>query len=80
MEEKEAKQLADDLNAIFQKTSAKNSTGIEDLFRKIGKKFLDPKSDVGSNENNKTGEKGRNKDSIKLNQKNTGNKAKKGCC
>ena len=36
----EAKNLAKELNAIFVKTSAKSSINIEELFIKIGKKFL----------------------------------------
>ena len=76
--EEEAKQLADDLKAIFQFTSAKESTGIEDLFKKIGKKLLDPKSEHSENDKN-TGKSGK-KDNIKLNQKNAGDKPKKGCC
>ena len=36
----EAKNLANELNAIFLKTSAKSSNGIEELFIEIGKKFL----------------------------------------
>ena len=39
VDEDDAKKLASDLNAIFQKTSAKESTGVEDLFVKIGKNF-----------------------------------------
>ena len=39
--EDEAKDLAKSINAIFQKTSAKSSVGIDDLFIKIAKKFLD---------------------------------------
>jgi len=38
--EEEAKKLADQINAIFVKTSAKGSIGIEDLFYKIGNKYL----------------------------------------
>ena len=34
------------LKAIFQKTSAKSSNGVEDLFIKIGKRFLNPKGDI----------------------------------
>ena len=44
VDEDEAKKLAEDINAIFQKASAKSSNGIEDLFIKIGTKFLNPKS------------------------------------
>ena len=36
----EAKNLANELNPIFLKTSAKSSNGIEELFIEIGKKFL----------------------------------------
>ena len=32
VEENEGKELAKELGAIFQKTSAKESTGVEDLF------------------------------------------------
>ena len=51
VDEDDAKKLASDLNAIFQKTSAKESTGVEDLFVKIGKKFLNPNSDEGGAKN-----------------------------
>ena len=36
--------LAREFNCMFQKTSAKNETGggIDELFKIIGKKFLDP--------------------------------------
>jgi Fe2+ transport system protein B len=48
VEENEGKELAKDLGAIFQKTSAKESTGVEDLFIKIGKKFLNPNATTSS--------------------------------
>ena len=78
--ENEAKQLASELNAIFQKTSAKESTGIEDLFIKIGKKYINPKSDdeTGGNTNTKKEDKANN--NIKLKKKNEDGKGKKGCC
>ena len=41
VEEKEGKELADELGAIFQKTSANDSTGIDELFNKIGEKFIE---------------------------------------
>ena len=40
VDDNEAKNLAKELNAIFVKTSAKSSINIEELFIKIGKKFL----------------------------------------
>ena len=84
VDESEAKNLADEINAIFQKTSAKESNGIEDLFTKIGKKFLNPKSNSntptqggnkpkGGNNNNKN-------ETIKLGGGKDGNKQKKKCC
>jgi GTP cyclohydrolase I len=39
--EREAKSFAKEINAIYQLISAKNRTGIDELFENIGKKFLD---------------------------------------
>ena len=55
VDDNEAKNLAKELNAIFVKTSAKSSINIEELFIKIGKKFLNKNgenllNDDGSNE------------------------------
>ena len=77
VDEDDAKKLASDLKAIFQKTSAKESTGVEDLFVKIGKKFLNPNSDEGGAKNEQRNDKSK---SIKLNKKNAEGNAKKGCC
>ena len=41
VEEKEGKEWADELGAIFQKTSINDGTGIEELFNKIGEKFIE---------------------------------------
>ena len=43
VEEEEAKALANELNAIFIRTSAKESVAIDDLFFEIGEIFLNPK-------------------------------------
>jgi len=40
VDDNEAKNLAKELNAIFLRASAKSSINIEELFIKIGKKFL----------------------------------------
>ena len=40
--EEEAKSLAKEVNAIYQLVSAKDGTGINDLFYYIGKKYLHP--------------------------------------
>ena len=74
VDEEEAKDLATELDAIFQKTSAKESHGVDDLFIKIGKRFINLKDD-GCNITQKSLD---NK-STKL-TKISGNKAKKRCC
>jgi len=40
VEEEEAKGLAKEINAIYQLVSAKDGTGINELFHIIGKKYL----------------------------------------
>ncbi len=59
--EEEAKKLANELNAIFITTSAKSSKGIEDLFLRIGERFLNPKSDKINNSEDNRKKKLRNK-------------------
>ena len=82
VDEKEAKNLANELNAVFQKTSAKESHGVEDLFIKIGEKILNPNG-VNNNDTqnikNKTNNENNRKDNIKLKWKN-GGKEKGKCC
>jgi hypothetical protein len=51
VEESEGKELAKEIGAIFQRTSAKESTGVDDLFIKLGKKFINPTASGGSNVN-----------------------------
>ena len=73
VEEKEAQQLANELGAIFQKTSAKEATGVEDLFLKIGNKFVNPSGTGAAGGSSSKGDK------IKLGK--GGDKpGKKGCC
>ena len=78
VEEKEGKEFAKEINAIFQKTSAKDSSGIEDLFAKIGKKFLDPLAPqgAGATKNNLK----EDKNTIRLENNDEGVIRKKGCC
>ena len=71
--------LAKELNSIFKITSAKETSGgIDELFKTIGKKFLDPNSENTSNMTKEElkikGEKIM-RDKIKNN-----NQKKKGCC
>ena len=66
--------MATELDAIFQKTSAKESHGVEELFIKIGKRFINPKDDRCN-----ITQKSLDNKSTKL-TKIPGNKAKKRCC
>ena len=45
VDEKEAKEYADSIGAVFKSTSALSNTGIDILFNHLGRKFLDPKYD-----------------------------------
>ena len=49
----EGLKLANEINAIYQRTSAKSeSSGIDILFENIGKKLLDPSIKIGNNISN----------------------------
>ena len=77
VEENEGKEYAKEVNAIFQKTSAKESTGIEDLFIKIGKRILDSSVEESNIAKNEIKE---DKKKIKLDKNKIEEKQKKGCC
>ncbi len=47
--EEEGKALAKEINAIFLRTSAKTNSSIEEIFIKIGKKFINPNSETDTN-------------------------------
>ena len=74
----EGLELAKSLNAIYQRTSAKEkSGGVEELFLNIGKKLLDPNSVIESHlkkEKKKNMKQKLLKEQIKRENK------KKGCC
>ena len=88
--------LADKINAIFQKTSAKLGLGISLLFENLGRTYLEPGFDYKKEENidkenferkkiEKEREKIREKENIKIGNNNDdndkdNNKKKKGCC
>ena len=88
--------LADEINAIFQKTSAKLGLGISLLFENLGRTYLEPGFDYKKEENidkenferkkiEKEREKIREKENIKIGNNNDdkdkdNNKKKKGCC
>ena len=45
----EGKALAKEINAIYKRTSAKLNTSIDEMFNDIGKKILNPNSEITSN-------------------------------
>ena len=71
--------LAKELNSIFKITSAKEASGgIDELFKTIGKKFLDPNSE---NTSNLTKEELKNKgEKIMRDKIKNNNQKKKSCC
>ena len=74
--------MAKELNAIFQRTSAKESTGIDELFIKIGKKILNP-SYIDNDDNILQEVEKKKRKSVKLEENkinNNSDKEKKGCC
>ena len=73
--EDEARNFANEIGAVFKLTSASTNQGIEELFKGVGCRVLDPNySDDADNSEKK-------KDSnIKLDEKNTDKKKRKGCC
>ena len=42
VDEKTGREFAKEIGAIFKSTSAKNQKGIEELFKEVGNKYLDP--------------------------------------
>ena len=73
--EEEGVALAKQINAIFQSTTAKEQNGsVDKLFQNLGRKFLHPNSDVGTDSDNEQKNRGQ-----QLNNK-KGGKEKKGCC
>ena len=69
----DGKNFAEEIKAIFQNTSAKSDTGINNLFENLGRKIIDPNYDY----------KAKKKENIKLKEdknKDEKNPNKKGCC
>ena len=75
MSEDEARNFANEIGAVFKLTSASTNQGIEELFKGVGCRVLDPNysENSDSNENKKNS-------NIKLDEKNADKKKKKGCC
>ena len=89
----DAKNFANSIGAIFQYTSAKNASGISELFNNIGQKYFNPELDINEKENKdkelyerkkkeKTQKKNENKNKgMKLdNTIHQQKQQKKGCC
>ena len=74
--EDEARAFANEIGAIFKLTSANTNTGIEELFKAVGCKVLDP----NYNEENETTNNNNKKQNIKIEPETKNNKKKKGCC
>lgn len=89
--EEETKEFARENGVIFKLTSAKQSTGIEELFKIVANKYIDPNYVDNSNLSRSEEEKMRKKERVerlrnksiytnysKLEKKN--NQKKNGCC
>lgn len=79
VKDEEGRKFAKEINAIYQKTSAKESTGVDQLFKNIGKKFLNPDSEITSNLT-KDEIKQRGQQLRREEIKKSKNSEKKGCC
>jgi small GTP-binding protein len=87
--EEKGKNLANEINAIYESTSAAKGIGVESLFHNLGCKFIDPNFKVGENSNNEyktqinkeTNQNKNNNKSIRLvHKKNSDKQKKKKCC
>ena len=81
VDESEGRNFAKEIGAIFRYTSAKNSSNIDDLFKAIGNKIIDPNYEEGGKiEEDPEHEKIRSQ-TIKITQKptNSNNENKKEC-
>ena len=77
--EADARSFASEIGAVFKLTSACTATGIEELFKSIGCKYLDPdyREDEGGNSSPGLSSTG----TVKLDaSKAKEDKKKKGCC
>jgi len=80
--EKEAREFADSIGAIFTLTSAQNNSGVNKLFENIGKKFLDPnfQEKVEEVKNIREAQQSVSLDRNKIKPESPEEKKKKGCC
>ncbi len=76
----EGEEFARKIGAAFKLTSAATNDGVVELFKEVGKRFLDPNyRELKAKENENLNNKSRSK-SVKLNQSNAEIKNKKSWC
>ena len=75
---KEGKDLAQKINAIFKSTSAMLSHGIEELFKAIGEKFINPS--LNTNEPTMNSKEMKFRQNIKIKKGKKEKEGKKKCC
>ena len=73
--ENDARQFAESIGAFFEITSAKNNTGITDLFMNAANRFVDPNFKGDSTNNTDPAN-----NTVKLDDKDLKKEKKKGCC
>ena len=73
VKEIEGRKYAEEIGAVFGLTSAQNNTGIDDLFRNVGKKYIEQFLKLPPEEVQKT-------ESIVINRDDVKKHNKKGCC
>ena len=76
--ENEAKQFAEKIGAFFGITSAKNNTGINELFMNAANKFVDPNYKINSEDSKDKGES--REGTVKLDNRALNKEKKRGCC
>ena len=76
--ENQAKQFAEKTGAFFGITSAKNNTGINDLFMNAANKFVDPNYKINSEESKDKTES--REGTVKLDNRDLNKEKKRGCC
>ena len=83
--EQEAREFAESIGAVFSLTSAQNNSGIDELFKDMGKKYLCPNSSTIESDIQKPEQKEESNQKIKfgekdVDKKNDGQKKKKNPC
>ena len=79
IKDSEAKGFAKSIRANFKKTSAKLGNGIDELFKMVGKQYLNPELSIYSNLTKE--EKIKYEEHIKIEEiKNKNKNTKKSCC